>query len=53
MTLEEVEGDDAQVVYHRTHALRSHFMVWVDTSIIMDKNVTYVDVVYIKYFIDL
>lgn len=48
----EVDGGDAQVLYHRACGLRSHPMYLVDTSIFMDKSAYYVDVVYLSYFID-
>lgn len=49
----DATGDDARVAYHRACALRSYFIVFVDIYIFVDKSETYVDVVYIKYFIDL
>lgn len=47
------EGDDMQVEHHQTYALRCYILFFVGTSIFVDKSATYVDVVYLKYFIDL
>lgn len=49
----EAKGDDEQVLFHRQCALRLYFMYLVDTSLFMDKSETYVEVVYLTYFIDL
>lgn len=49
-TLEE-DGDDARVVYHRGCVLRAYLMVLVDMSIFVDKNITYIDVIYLRYYI--
>lgn len=48
-----VVSDDAQVAYHRKSALKTCFLILVGTRIFMDKSATYVDVVYLKYFMDL
>ncbi|CAI8618364.1 unnamed protein product [Vicia faba] len=47
------EDDDMQIEYHWTCALRCYLFFLVDNSIFMDKSATYVDVVYVKYFIEL
>lgn len=52
-TIVDALGDDTRDAYHITCALRSCFMVLDKTCIFVDKNVTHVDVVYIKYFINL
>lgn len=49
----EVEADDEEVLFHRQYAFRSYFMYLVDTIIFMEKSATYVDVVYMTYFVDL
>ena len=48
----ETDGYDAHVLYHRACALRSYLMYLVGTSIFVDKSDYYVDVVYLRYFID-
>lgn len=48
-----VRIDDIQVDYHRQCILRCYLMFLVGISIFVNKSVTYVDVVYLKYFIDL
>lgn len=45
------DGDDARVVYHRGCVLRAYLMVLVDMSIFVDKNKTYIDVIYLRYYI--
>lgn len=37
----------------RKYALKSYFLILVGTSIFMDKSATYVDVVYLKFFMGL
>lgn len=49
----EAEGDDEQVLFHIQYALRSDFLYLVDTTIFVDKSATYVDLVYLTYFINL
>lgn len=46
-------SDDAHASYYKVCALRTYFMFLVDTSISTDKSVTYINVVYIKYFMEL
>lgn len=41
----EDDSDDAHARYHTTCALRSYFKYLVDTSIFVDKNVYYFDLV--------
>lgn len=36
----------------RKYALKSYFLILVGTSIFVDKSATYVDVVYLKFFMD-
>lgn len=47
------DGDDAHVAYLRVCALRSCLLVLVDTSIFVSKSLTYVNVIYLRYFINL
>lgn len=49
----DAKGDDEQVEYNRHYTLRCYLLLLVGTSMFVDKNATYVDVVYLKYFIDL
>lgn len=49
----DVEGDDMQVKHHRTCAWRCYPLFLVDMSMFVDKSATYVDMVYLQYFIDL
>lgn len=49
----DTKGDDMQVGYHRTCALRCYLLFLVATSIFVYKNATYFNVVYLQYFIDL
>ena len=49
----DAEGDDLQVEYHQTCALRCYLLFLIDTSMFVDKSATYIDVVYLQYFIDL
>lgn len=44
-----IDGDDEQVMYHKTWKLRSYLMYLVDTSIFVDKNAYYVNMVYLRY----
>lgn len=46
-------GDDEQVMQHRAYTLRAYMLYLVGTFIFVDKSVTYVDVVYLRYFADL
>lgn len=48
-----MDVDDAHVAYHIACTLRSHLLVLVGTLIFMEKSVTYVNVIYLGYFIDL
>lgn len=52
-TIMDVDADDTQVPYHIAYALSSYLLVFVGTSIFVDKSATYVDVIYLRYFIDL
>ncbi|XP_050908675.1 protein MAIN-LIKE 1-like [Lathyrus oleraceus] len=44
---EDFIGGDMQVDYHQTYALRCYILFLVGTSIFVDKNATYIDVVYL------
>lgn len=48
-----MDVDAVKVEYHRQCALRCYLLFLVGTSIFVDKSEIYVDVVYLKYFIDL
>lgn len=48
-----VYADGEHAMYHRACALRSYLIYLVGPSIFMDNNAFYVDVVYLRYFIDL
>lgn len=50
-TIVDVDGDDEQVSYHS--ASRSSLLVLVRKSVFMDKSVTFVDIIYLIYFINL
>lgn len=52
VTTVETDGDDAQVLHHKACSYRSYLMYLVCTSILVDKCVYHVDVVYLRYFID-
>lgn len=43
----KVEGDEELVLFHRQCALRSYFIYLVDTTILIDKSETYIDVLYV------
>lgn len=47
----DVDGDDTEVAYHIACALMAYLLVLVATSIFMDKGTTYVNVIYLRYFI--
>ena len=47
------DGDDARVAYYRACELRSYFLVLVGMPRFVEKIMTYVNVIYLKYFIDL
>lgn len=49
----DADGDDIHFAYHRVCALRLYFFILIDTSIFVDKSVTCVSVIYLRYFIDL
>lgn len=49
----DVDGDNAHVSYYIAHALRSYLVVVIGMSIFIDKSVTYFDIFYLRYFIDL
>ncbi|XP_058766151.1 protein MAIN-LIKE 2-like [Vicia villosa] len=51
--VDDPDGNDLLVGYHRECALRCYFLFLVGTSMFVEKNVTNVDVAYLKYFIDL
>lgn len=46
-------GANAYVSYPKVFALKTYFQILVDTVIFVDKSVIYVDIVYIKYFMDM
>lgn len=49
----EADDDDAHAMYHKGRALRVYLIFLVVTSIFMDKSTTYIDVIYLIYFINL
>ncbi|XP_058771909.1 protein MAIN-LIKE 1-like [Vicia villosa] len=49
----EEEGDAFYVEYHRCITLRCWFMFLVGTMLFVDKSANYVDMTYLRYFIDL
>ncbi|XP_058750743.1 protein MAIN-LIKE 2-like [Vicia villosa] len=49
----EDEGDAVFVEYHRDCALRCWLMFLVSTSLFVDKSATYVDLTYLRYFMNL
>lgn len=49
----DADGDDMQLEYHLHCGFRCYLLFLVDTSMFLDKSATYVDVVYLKYFINL
>lgn len=51
--VENADDNELHVTYHKKCSLRCFVIFLVDTSIFMDKRITYVDVAYLKYFIDL
>lgn len=50
---ESADNNDLQVIYHWECALRCFLLFLVDTSIFVEKSATYVDLAYLKYFINL
>lgn len=48
----EVNRGDAPIRHHRECALRSYLIYFVETSIFVDNSAYYVDVVYLRHFID-
>lgn len=51
--VEDAKGDDLQIDYYRTCALRCYLFFLVDTSMFVEESATYVDLVYLQYIIDL
>lgn len=49
---QQVVGNDEKVMQYKAFALRVYLLYLVDMSILVDKGVTYVDVVYLRYFAD-
>src|SRR4051812_32910528 len=49
----EEEGDGLFVEYHRGCALQCWFMFLVGIALFVDKSATYMDMTYLRYFIDL
>lgn len=49
----DVYGDNARVSYHKTCALRSYLLVLANTFIFVGKSATYVNIMYLRYLIDL
>ncbi|XP_058776933.1 uncharacterized protein LOC131651278 [Vicia villosa] len=49
----EQEGDGLFTEYHRACALKCWFMFLVDTTLFVDKSATYIDMTYLRYFIEL
>lgn len=49
----DVEGGDMQIGHHHTYALRWYLLFLVDMSMFVDKRATYIDEVYLQYFINL
>lgn len=48
----QARGDGEQVGLHRAYAMRAYLPYLLGTVIFMDKNITYMDVVYLRYFKD-
>lgn len=51
--VDDVDSDELQVTYHREFVLRCFLQFLVSTFMFVDKSETYVDVAYLRYFIDL
>ena len=51
--VEQAAGDNEQVVQHRAYTLRAYLLYLIDTPIFVEESVSYVDVVYLRYFFDL
>ena len=51
--VENADDDELHVTYHKECALRCFLLSFVGTSIFVDKSATYIDVAYLKYFINL
>lgn len=49
----EADGGDSRVAYHKACALRLYLLVLAEMSIFTDKIATYVNVIYLRYFINL
>ncbi|XP_058746191.1 uncharacterized protein LOC131640685 [Vicia villosa] len=49
----EQESDELFTEYHRACALQCWFMLLVGTALFVDKSTTYIDMTYLRYFIDL
>ncbi|XP_058746112.1 protein MAIN-LIKE 2-like [Vicia villosa] len=49
----QAEGDGVFVEYHRACVLRCWLIFLVGTSLFVDQSTTYMDMTYLKYFIDL
>ncbi|XP_050890136.1 uncharacterized protein LOC127095499 [Lathyrus oleraceus] len=47
---DEARCNDEQVVLHRAYAMRAYLLYLVGTAIFMDNSVTYMDVIYLRYF---
>lgn len=50
---EQVDGDDEQVMRHRSYAFKTCLLHLVSTSIFVDKSFYYIDMVYLRYFTNL
>lgn len=49
----DAEDEDEHVLFHIQYSLMSYFMYLVGTIIFMKKNATYINVVYLTFYIEL
>lgn len=49
---QQVAGNDEKVMQYKAFVLRVYLLYLVDMSVLMDKSVTCVDGVYLRYFAD-
>lgn len=47
LSAQQADGDDEQVAFHRSHALRAYLIYLFGAVIFMDKSSTYTDVIYL------
>lgn len=50
---EPAAGNDEYVMQHKAYTMRAYMLYLVGKSIFVDKSVTCVDVVHLRYFVDL